>query len=815
MNLKAVIFIILGFFLRSVCSAQDYFSYGSSNFAGLSSVIANPATAADNHLMIDATLGGYDFNFNNSWFSIKREALKYSGSLFHPSSITLPDTWKNKTPNVPDNVFKNFNDLSSTATHAILIENRIIMPSFLYQIDAKSAIAFNWSVRQMGNISGISQQLGFLFEKELDLNVTQNNPIQNKNLSAVQMSWAEYGFTYACVIRDKDQHFVKVGITPKILVGVQAAYLNVEELGFLFSNKDTSSYLNSNFAYAHSASYQVPQKNPLPLSDIMQGITKPSLGIDLGVVYEWRPKYESFKTKSKENKSSWNKNQNKYKLKLGASLLDIGKIKFNKEGTYYDLNVSVHQNDVTKFTTLPNFNSLDSMLRADYSNKNQSSQFSILLPTSFNTQADYAINNYFYLNLSTHFANFYQSNLYRVHNYTAICFAPRFEHYWFDASLPFTYNTLNAQRFNYLTAGLNIRIGPLSLGTSNLKPIFKGDISSYNFYAILKCSIPYPKLKDRDGDGVKDLADACPDIAGDPELNGCPDKDHDKVPDYIDACPNQVGLPALKGCPDTDGDGISDANDVCPTEKGLAYLKGCPDNDKDSIANKEDACADLKGPKQFKGCPDTDKDGIPDKDDLCPTVKGLAKYKGCNDRDNDLTHDGIDNCPDLAGPLENKGCPWPDTDKDGIIDKQDSCINIAGVKAYKGCPEPVKLAAVEKRILEKAFSTLEFESGQDIIKKNSYPALNALTALLLKHKNDWQIKLSGHTDNEGDEVSNLLLSEKRAKAVQTYLVKKGLMAETILVEWFGQNRPIADNARVEGRRKNRRVEMLMLVRIKD
>jgi hypothetical protein len=262
MNLKAFIFIILVIFLRSLCSAQDYFSYGSSNYSGLNAVIANPAAAADNRLMIDATLGGYDFNFNNSWFSIKREALKYSGSIFKPSSIKLPDTWKNKTPNVPDNVYKNFNDLSSTATHAILIENRILMPSFLYQIDAKNAIAFNWSIRQMGNISGISQQLGFLFENELDLSVTQNNPILNKNLSAVQMSWAEYGFTYARVISDKDKHFFKVGITPKILVGLQAAYLNIKELGFLFTNKDTSSYLSSDFAYAHSANYKVPQKNP-------------------------------------------------------------------------------------------------------------------------------------------------------------------------------------------------------------------------------------------------------------------------------------------------------------------------------------------------------------------------------------------------------------------------------------------------------------------------------------------------------------------------------------------------------------------------
>jgi hypothetical protein len=51
----------------------------------------------------------------------------------------------------------------------------------------------------------------------------------------------------------------------------------------------------------------------------------------------------------------------------------------------------------------------------------------------------------------------------------------------------------------------------------------------------------------------------------------------------------------------------------------------------------------------LKGCPDTDKDGIADKDDKCPTV---------------------------AGPKENAGCPWPDTDGDGVLDKDDKCPKV-------------------------------------------------------------------------------------------------------------------------------------------
>jgi OOP family OmpA-OmpF porin len=76
-----------------------------------------------------------------------------------------------------------------------------------------------------------------------------------------------------------------------------------------------------------------------------------------------------------------------------------------------------------------------------------------------------------------------------------------------------------------------------------------------------------------------------------------------------------------------------------------------------------------------------------------------------------------------------------------------------------------------------------------------------------EHAADWTLKLSGHTDNQGDATKNLMLSEKRAKAVKKFLVSKGVKADKVIAEWFGQTVPIADNTTPEGRQKNRRVEM--------
>jgi outer membrane protein OmpA-like peptidoglycan-associated protein len=93
---------------------------------------------------------------------------------------------------------------------------------------------------------------------------------------------------------------------------------------------------------------------------------------------------------------------------------------------------------------------------------------------------------------------------------------------------------------------------------------------------------------DRDGDGVLDAEDACPDVLGpkDADRPGCPrDRDQDGVADAIDRCPDAPGAPSVdlarNGCPaDRDGDGVLDAEDACPAEKGPRTddpkTRGCP-----------------------------------------------------------------------------------------------------------------------------------------------------------------------------------------------------------------------------------------------
>ena len=98
----------------------------------------------------------------------------------------------------------------------------------------------------------------------------------------------------------------------------------------------------------------------------------------------------------------------------------------------------------------------------------------------------------------------------------------------------------------------------------------------------------------------------------------------------------------------------------------------------------------LFGKKYTVKPPDSDGDGILDKDDKCPAVPGVKEYQGCPipDTDGDGITDDKDKCPNVKGLAKYNGCPIPDTDKDGINDEEDKCPAVFGLIRYKGCPIP-------------------------------------------------------------------------------------------------------------------------------
>jgi OOP family OmpA-OmpF porin len=92
------------------------------------------------------------------------------------------------------------------------------------------------------------------------------------------------------------------------------------------------------------------------------------------------------------------------------------------------------------------------------------------------------------------------------------------------------------------------------------------------------------------------------------------------------------------------------------------------------------------------------------------------------------------------------------------------------------------------------------------IKPEFYPILDEVVTVLA-NKPDLKIEIVGHTDNRGTLTFNQKLSENRAKAIIEYFIKEGVNSERLSSKGLGLTQPIDTNDTLEGRAKNRRVEL--------
>ena len=136
-----------------------------------------------------------------------------------------------------------------------------------------------------------------------------------------------------------------------------------------------------------------------------------------------------------------------------------------------------------------------------------------------------------------------------------------------------------------------------------------------------------------------------------------------------------------------------------------------------------------------------------------------------------------------------------DTDGDGVVDGTDRCSGSpvgAPVNSF-GCwiPDPIY-----------------FDKAAWKVEANTAPKLDKIADVLVQNPGV-SMFLYGHSDNIGSQKGNLVLSRRRADAVEAYLIDRGVAKDQLTKKWFGSDLPKATNKTAEGRMENRRVELIL------
>jgi Family of unknown function (DUF5723) len=540
----------------SVLEAQHLLGVSNSNYAGVHALYMNPAHIADNRY-------GFFMNLATAQAGASNNAVYYKGKSL--ISQAIDGTLEKIGP-------ENFSLYGGNSNKMVNVGAQVRVPilSFMVQMSPKHSFALTTRVRGMGSINAISPQLVSLAnEPTLDDSKFTNTPIDNMTYNANVNLIGEAALSYARVVMNNEKHFLKAGGTFKYLKGI-SLYSQIKKVDFTINTNQPTGVPNQfqdivnirNLDMQVGSSIPLSNDDDITLSDILDGAG--GVGFDLGAVYEFRPNWADYTYEMDGEKDLQEKRENKYMLKVGVSLMDIGGIKYRTNSTralkVLSTNNSLDEKERERINNDPFL--ADSVKKSIGVGVTDLNSFRANLPTALHITADYRITNHIYANL-TYIQNMRGRFGIGARQASLLAITPRIEFHAFELAFPLSLQN-GLKNFAFGTA---IKLGYMFIGSDNLAGALNmGKINGADVYFGLSVPVRAPKKKrDKDEDGISDKLDECKDIAGIWDFKGCPDSDGDKIPDKDDECPSEAGTADFKGCPDKDGDKVRDKDDDCPT----------------------------------------------------------------------------------------------------------------------------------------------------------------------------------------------------------------------------------------------------------
>ncbi|WP_133162574.1 DUF5723 family protein [Flavipsychrobacter stenotrophus] len=506
--MKKFLFVLSLTCISSSSFGQRYMGIATGNWGGMSSLYLNPANIADNRDRLVIDLVNINAGVDNSLG--KLNTVSGLNKFINGNSTNINDVF----------TYSNKQNFSLVAPYAELRG-----PGFMLAINHKHSVGFSTRVRGMNQFNNFNQSV---YRTIADSTYTANGvTLNSQNFNWTGHVWAEAAVTYGVVLLEKGKHELKAGVTLRYLSGIGYLGLKGNNLNLRYSG-DTITATNTDIQYSSSlASSNSTLSTGIGSNSIFDNLvnskTGNGVGGDIGIVYDYieNPEATSFEMDGKKNVGD--QTINRYKLRVSASVTDLGSIFYNSNGNF---SVNVRGNGtLTGQGLIENVKNYDDFRayakKQGFNVDTGKASNRLYMPTTIVLSADYHAWKNIYVN-ATYFNNVVNRQNYGNSYYNQIIITPRYDTRRYSIAVPITYSALSES----MKMGIGIRAYGFFVGSDDMLALVSHQYGM-NFY--VGGFVPFHKkhIKDRDGDHVSDKKDKCPEDMGTWKSRGCPDKDED------------------------------------------------------------------------------------------------------------------------------------------------------------------------------------------------------------------------------------------------------------------------------------------------
>ncbi|MCU0346256.1 MAG: DUF5723 family protein [Saprospiraceae bacterium] len=442
-------------FFHNISHAQYQLGLRLETYAGVSGLAINPVSNLSNPSRWDINVAGGGLSIQNNYAYIRDVSM--AKLVWNSFDVDIAKTEDQPARSNYSFVMDFFNDGNKRYINSMAF---ISGPSVALRLGKNHSVGLFSNFRSIAGGSDLPNELSYYKFKSKPINEQLAIPALQFSL----LNWSEIGLNYAVKIRT-NKGSLNFGANLKYLIGHQAGYAVSTEpyyYGNLPGTNISIDLPNGEIGFA----------GDLDASKLMQENGR-GFGADLGFAYILQDHEEEG-----------------YKLKLGASLLDLGSIKFQNNTQVYQLSldsaVTVDLEDYQQY----NFpDDLDKAI-ADFSQDllqtpiltNQGNSLRMSLPAALSLQADYGVSKNIYVNALL--MQRLPSNGHTPKRDNLFALTPRWQNRWFTGSIP-----VSVTNWKKVQVGMAGRFGWLVIGTENIaSAIFNGKFTGGDFYLAFKAS---------------------------------------------------------------------------------------------------------------------------------------------------------------------------------------------------------------------------------------------------------------------------------------------------------------------------------------